>query len=130
LLTAVHLYIDRHLRDPGLSPATIAKANAVSIRTLHRLFESGDESVSAVIRERRLSRCHADLLRGTDESVTAIAFRWGFRNMSFFSRLFRERYGACAREVQIAARASAGPGQRRANGNPARSNGRRNGGGS
>jgi AraC family transcriptional regulator, positive regulator of tynA and feaB len=106
LLTAVRLYIDAHLGDPALSPASIAKANAISVRTLHRLFENADDSVGAVIREGRLSRCHAELLHGTDESVTAIAFRWGFRNMSFFSRLFRERYGVCAREVQMAARAS------------------------
>jgi len=106
---AVRLYIDANLSNPSLSPATIAKANAISIRTLHRLFESTDDSVGAVIRERRLSRCRADLLRGTDESVTAIAFRWGFRNMSFFSRLFRERYGVSARELQMAARAAARP---------------------
>jgi len=106
-LTAVRLYIDANLRDPRLSPATIARANAISLRTLHRLFEATEDSVSAVIRERRLSRCHTDLLRGTDESVTAIAYRWGFRNMSFFSRLFRARYGVSARELQMGARAAA-----------------------
>jgi AraC family transcriptional regulator, positive regulator of tynA and feaB len=108
-LMAVLLYIDANLSNPSLSPATIAKANAISLRTLYRLFESTDDSVGAVIRERRLSRCRADLLRGTDESVTAIAFRWGFRNMSFFSRSFRERYGVSARELQMAARAAARP---------------------
>jgi AraC-like DNA-binding protein len=108
-LTAVRLYIDANLGDPSLSPATIAEANAISLRTLHRLFESTHDSVSAVIRERRLSRCHADLLRGRDESVTTIAYRWGFRNMSFFSRLFHERYGVSARELQITARAAARP---------------------
>jgi AraC-like DNA-binding protein len=92
-----------------LSPATIARANAISIRTLHRMFESTEDSVAAVIRERRLSRCRADLLLGTTDSVTAIAFRWGFRNMSFFSRVFRERYGVSARELQMAARAAARP---------------------
>jgi AraC family transcriptional regulator, positive regulator of tynA and feaB len=108
-LMAVLLYIDANLSNPSLSPATIAKANAISLRTLYRLFESTDDSVGAVIRERRLSRCRADLLRGTDESVTAIAFRWGFRNMSFFSRSFRERYGVSARELRMAARAAARP---------------------
>jgi AraC-like DNA-binding protein len=108
-LMAVRLFIDANLSNPSLSPATIAKANAISLRTLHRLFESTDDSVAAFVRERRLSRCHADLLRGTEESVTAIAFRWGFRNMSFFSRLFRERYGVSARELQIGARAAARP---------------------
>ncbi len=104
-LMAVLLYIDANLNNPSLSPATIARANAISLRTLYRLFESTDDSVGAVIRERRLSRCRADLLRGTDESVTAIAFHWGFRNMSYFSRSFRERYGVSARELQMAARA-------------------------
>jgi AraC family transcriptional regulator, positive regulator of tynA and feaB len=108
-LMAVLLYIDANLTNPSLSPATIARANAISLRTLYRLFESTDDSVGAVIRTRRLGRCRADLLRGTDESVTAIAFRWGFRNMSFFSRLFRERYGVSARELQMAARAAARP---------------------
>jgi AraC-like DNA-binding protein len=106
-LMAVRLYIDANLSNPGLSPARIAKANAISLRTLHRLFESTDDSVGAVIRERRLSRCRADLLLGTTDSVTEIAYRWGFRNMSFFSRLFRERYGMSARELQMAARAAA-----------------------
>jgi AraC family transcriptional activator of tynA and feaB len=108
-LTAVRLYIDANLGNPSLSPATIAKANAISIRTLHRMFESTEDSVAAVIRERRLSRCRADLLLGTTDSVTAIAFRWGFRNISFFSRVFRERYGVSARELQMAARAAARP---------------------
>ena len=108
-LMAVRLYIDANLRDPRLSPATIANANAISLRTLHRLFECTDDTVGAVIRKRRLSRCHADLLRATDESVTAIAYRWGFRNVSFFSRLFRERYGVSARELQVTARAAARP---------------------
>jgi AraC family transcriptional regulator, positive regulator of tynA and feaB len=108
-LTAVRFYIDAHLRDPSLSPATIAKAHAISLRTLYRMFECTDDSVGAVIRERRLSRCHADLLRGTDESVTTIAHRWGFRNMSFFSRLFHEQYGVSARDLQTAARLPAHP---------------------
>jgi AraC-like DNA-binding protein len=100
MLTAVRVYIDRHLGDPSLSPATIAAANAISLRTLHRLFEATDTSVHAAIRNARLDRCHAELVRGGGESVTAIAFRWGFRNMSSFSRAFRERYGECARDVR------------------------------
>jgi AraC-like DNA-binding protein len=106
---AVRLYIDANLGNPNLDPVTIANANAISLRTLHRMFESTDDSVSGVIRARRLSRCRADLLRGTDEPVSTIAHRWGFRNMSFFSRLFRERYGVSARELQVAARAIARP---------------------
>jgi AraC family transcriptional activator of tynA and feaB len=108
-LAAVRLYIDAHLGDPSLSPTAIAKAHAISLRTLYRLFESTGDSVSAVIRERRLSRCHAELRCGTDESVTAIAYRWGFRNMSFFSRLFHQQYGVSARELQTAARLPARP---------------------
>jgi transcriptional regulator GlxA family with amidase domain len=106
---AVRLYIDANLGNPGLAPLTIARANAISLRTLHRMFESTDDSVSGFIRTRRLSRCRADLLRGTDETVSTIAHRWGFRNMSFFSRLFRERYGVSARELQIASRSIARP---------------------
>jgi hypothetical protein len=66
------------------------------------LFESTDESVSAVIREGRLSRCPAELVRGTGESVTVIAFPMGRSQHVVLRPRIRERCGLSARELQMA----------------------------
>ena len=95
-------YVDDHLADPDLSPPRIAAAHAISVRTLHEAFEATGESVGALVRRRRLERCHADLTRPTGDTVAVIALRWGFRDSSHFSRLFRRHYGIAPRELQAA----------------------------
>jgi AraC family transcriptional regulator, positive regulator of tynA and feaB len=98
----VREHIELHLRDPGLTPRAIAGAHAISVRTLHEAFEPTGESVGALIRRRRLERCHADLLTPSDDTVTDIARRWGFRDSSYFSRAFRRQYGVAPRELRSA----------------------------
>jgi AraC-like DNA-binding protein len=107
LVLEVPRYIDAHLADPGLSPASIARAHAVSVRTLYEAFEGTGETPSALIRRRRLERCHEELSQEGGESITEIASRWGFRDSSTFSRAFREQFGVAPREVRATARPSA-----------------------
>ncbi len=99
----VPAYIDAHLGDPGLSPASIARAHAVSVRTLYEAFEGTGETPGALIRRRRLERCHAELMQRGSGTITEIAVRWGFRDSSAFSRAFRQQFGASPREVRAAA---------------------------
>ncbi|MEV6152022.1 helix-turn-helix domain-containing protein [Nonomuraea sp. NPDC052129] len=95
LLLRVHTFIEQHLGEPGLDPATIAAAHHVSVRQLHRLFETQDTTVAAWIRHRRLERCRKDLadVALRDTSVSVIAARWGLPDSAHFSRLFRHAYG-------------------------------------
>ncbi|MBD3138463.1 helix-turn-helix domain-containing protein [Microbispora bryophytorum] len=95
LLLSVQEHIQRHLADPRLSPATIAAAHNISLRTLHRLFESQETTVAASIRAQRLERCRRDL---SDPSLAgrpihATASRWGFSDTATFVRAFRAAYG-------------------------------------
>lgn len=99
----VRRYIRRHLCDDDLSPESIARAHAVSVRTLHALFEDSDESVSRMVRRERLARCLEDLRRPTGGSVTEIAFRWGFRDAAHFARVFRREYGQSPSSARAAA---------------------------
>ncbi|MFG2563453.1 helix-turn-helix domain-containing protein [Streptomyces sp. NPDC048496] len=88
-------FIERQLRDPGLSPEVVAAAHHMSLRHLQRLFRDQGMTVSGLIRERRLERCRRDLAdpRLGSHPVHAITTRWGFTSAAHFSRAFRAAYG-------------------------------------
>jgi len=95
LLVGILAFIQRHLADPELTPASIAAAHNISLRQLHRLFQSQETTVADWIRICRLNRCRRDL---TDSLLSrmpihAVAARWGFSNAAHFTRLFGNRYG-------------------------------------
>jgi AraC family transcriptional activator of tynA and feaB len=100
LLTEARRYIEAHLSDSELGPVSVARAHAVSVRTLHEVFEAAGESVSALIRRRRLLRAYADLARSADDQVITVALRWGFQSASHFSRAFRHEFGVSPRDVR------------------------------
>jgi AraC-like DNA-binding protein len=95
-------YIAQHLENPALSPLTIARAQGVSVRHLHRLFKAGGVSLGDWIRQRRLAHCAADLADAAydGQSLTEIAFRWGFSDSAHFSRSFRAQYGVAPRDYR------------------------------
>lgn len=97
---SVRRYVRLHLCDPTLRPAAIARAHAVSLRSLHTLFENTGESVAGYIRRSRLARCRADLERAGTGTVGEIAFRWGFRDAAHFSTVFKREYGLSPRELR------------------------------
>jgi AraC-like DNA-binding protein len=102
LLLRIHAYIQQSLGDHQLSPATIAVAHSISLRTLHRLFESESTTVAGWIREQRLERCRRDLVRPAHERkpIRAMAARWGFSDAAVFTRAFRAAYGMSPQEYR------------------------------
>ena len=56
-LAAVKRYVDLHLADPTLTPASAAAALGISARQLHRLFESNNISFARYVSRQRLLRC-------------------------------------------------------------------------
>ena len=90
------------LDDPELTPAKVAAKAGVSVRTLHRVFQASGETFWSWIRDRRLERCYAELTAPTlsKRSITEVAFRWGFNELTTFDRNFRKRYGASPRNVR------------------------------
>jgi AraC-like DNA-binding protein len=87
--------IDARLHQQGLAPATIAREVGLSPRRLRALLASGGESFSSYILRRRLERCAALLLdpHWLSRSITDIAFRNGFNNMTHFGYAFKKRFG-------------------------------------
>lgn len=100
----VYAYIDGNLHRPDLSPVSIAAAHHISLRHLHKLFETEPTTVSAWIRRRRLEQCAHDL-RNTSQShrsAASIAAKWGLTNPASFSRIFKSAYGMSASDYREA----------------------------
>ena len=106
LRTTIQAFIHQHLGDPGLSPATIAAAHHISLRSLHQLFHDEGLTVAGWIRRRRLEGCRRDLSDPalTSRPVAAIASRWGFSSAADFSRVFRAVHGLPPSEYRRFAR--------------------------
>ncbi|GAA5231689.1 helix-turn-helix domain-containing protein [Verticiella sediminum] len=102
-------YVDMHLSDCELSPARVAAACGMSVRTLHRLFgRHADTSFESYVVDGRLKLAHALLESGSAGSVGDAAFASGFNNLSHFARRFSERYGAPPSHVLRAGRTAPG----------------------
>ncbi|MEV0402000.1 helix-turn-helix domain-containing protein [Actinoallomurus sp. NPDC050550] len=103
LFLRIEAFVQRHLRDPELTPRSIASAHHISVAYLHRLFQQHSTTVSAWIRRQRLERARRDLadpaLRLTP--VHQIAARWGFNDHSTFTRAFRAVYDLPPRDYRF-----------------------------
>jgi AraC-like DNA-binding protein len=99
-------YVAQHLHDPDLSLDSMARDLNASKRSLHRAISDVDGSIHNLIWHARLERCREDLLDPTKskQTIASIAQSWGFKNSTHFSRAFRTRFGASAREARHAAR--------------------------
>lgn len=102
LLTDVCDYIERNIEDFDLSISNVAQKHNISVRHLHRLFRDIDISASAYIISRRLERCKQDLSSRAHsrDTITDIAFRWGFGDSGTFSKTFRREYGITPRQFR------------------------------
>ncbi len=102
LYERLQAFIEANLGDPALTPAAIAEAHHISIRTLHRLFAAHDRTVADWIRGRRLERCAGDLAdpAKSDRPIHAVAARWGLTAAPQFSRAFRAAYGLSPKDYR------------------------------
>lgn len=97
LVEKIMMFIDENLAEESLNPQFIARAHFISVSQLHAIFRAEGMTVAQRIRSRRLENCRRELLdpRYLDETITAIAARWGLPDGSHFSRLYKDAFG-CA----------------------------------
>lgn len=95
-LSHVKLYVEQHLADINLSPKIVAEAVGLSPRYINMLFEAENTSLMRYVLSRRLQRCYDDLIKPNHQyrRVSDIAFKWGFNDVSHFSRAFRQAFDA------------------------------------
>lgn len=99
-------HVEARLADPGLGTASVARDLGLSERYIQKLLSEHSETLSGVIRDRRIAearrlladpaaRCH---------SIAAIAYQIGFTDPAYFSRVFREVTGASPRDYRLVRR--------------------------
>ncbi len=112
LLQMARREIDRHLADPTLGPELLMRRLGLSRAALYRLFGPLG-GVSRYIRQRRLARVFREIASPAHahERIGAIAYRWGFVDLTSFGRLFRRAYGMTPQEARAAARDGDGHGE-------------------
>lgn len=101
-LNRIKAYIDQHLQNLDLDTTMVAHGVGLSSRYINSLFEDEDTSLMRYVWNRRLENCRKDMLNSTHagHSISDIAFRWGFNDLSHFSRAFRKQFNCSPREYR------------------------------
>jgi len=87
--------IQAALHNERFSPDAVAEEMGISRRSLNKLFEANGIGVMEYIVLERLEHAARDLRNHAHrgETVSEIAFRWGFKNVSHFSKRFHHHFG-------------------------------------
>ena len=84
---------EEHMEEHDFGIEQLAREIGMSRRNLNRKIQAiSNLSTSDFIRTLRLQRAAA-LLRKASGTVTEIAFKVGFNNLSYFARAFRKQFG-------------------------------------
>ncbi len=103
IVYVIQNHIVTHLQSQALTAEAIAEAHAISVRHLHRLFRLTGTTLGHWIRRSRLDRCATDMLDESllAETITQIAYRWGFNDSAHFSRVFKAEFGQAPRDYRV-----------------------------
>lgn len=99
-MEALFAFCRQHLHDADLSPQDAADHLGISVRTLHQRFRQTGLSFGRWLLEQRLQGCSVALRdpRQRPRNVSQIAYAWGFNDLSYFNRAFRQRFDATPRD--------------------------------
>jgi AraC family transcriptional regulator, positive regulator of tynA and feaB len=103
LLLRIKDFVERNLSAPGMSAAMVASGVRLSPRYINDIFKDEQTSLMRYVWSRRLENCRKDLLSQsrTGQRVSDIALRWGFNDLSHFSRAFKQSFGHSPRDYRL-----------------------------
>ena len=106
-LAAIKADILANLDDGKLNATTVATRHRLTVRYMHKLFESDGITYSEFVLGERLARAYRLLTNPlhSGRAISTIAFELGFNDLSYFNRTFRRRYSATPSEIRDGAAA-------------------------
>jgi AraC-like DNA-binding protein len=95
LRASINRYLAAHLRTGhDLSAPSVARRFNVSVRKLHGLYTDSDFTFAKTLMKLRVEGCARELASAEQvRSLTDVATRWGFCDLSHLNRVFRVHYG-------------------------------------
>lgn len=107
----VRRFAREHLADPLLSADMIAKGVGLSTSYVFELFATEPVTLMRWVRQERLTLCRSELAAPTLKhgTISALAYAWGFGDLTHFSRAFREYFGISPRDYRNQATRSRPP---------------------
>jgi len=105
-MARIRTVIRRHLGEPKLCPAQIAKAASISRRSLHQIFQGAELPPMQLLKQLRLEECHRSLCDPAlaTTPIRDIAAAHGYERPDQFARDFKRLFGVSATQVRTLAR--------------------------
>lgn len=92
--------VEDQMENPGFSTTNLAKSLFMSRSQLHRKIKAlTNQSSTNFMNQVRLNKATA-LLKQTDYTISEIAYKVGFEDANYFTRIFRKYYGKSPREFR------------------------------
>jgi AraC family transcriptional regulator, positive regulator of tynA and feaB len=93
-IEALLAFCRRNLSNPDLSPQLVAEQLGISVRTLHLRFEKMGWTFRRWLLDSRLDACRKALRdpQQRASTISKIAYRWGFNDLSHFNKAFRAQF--------------------------------------
>ncbi|MBQ8103509.1 MAG: helix-turn-helix transcriptional regulator [Afipia sp.] len=101
-LSAIKAYIVSQIDNPALCLADIAAHQGISSSYVRKLFAAEGTRFTAFVLDTRLEYVSRMLLDPDNraQSISAIALKCGFNDISYFNRVFRKRYGCTPSDLR------------------------------
>jgi AraC-like DNA-binding protein len=98
---AINRYLAANLHGTDLSAARVARRFGLSIRKLHQLYENTEHSYAKTVMAFRVEACARELTTGHHNlTLTDLATRWGFCDLSHMNRIFRTHRGCLPSDLR------------------------------
>jgi AraC-like DNA-binding protein len=94
-------FIEDNLANSALSAEYTARHLQCSVRYVHKVFSSIGTTFGLYVSNRRLDHARGDLVSaGRSSAISAIAYKWGYNDLSTFNRAFKRKFGCTPTAVR------------------------------